>query len=140
MRASTPLEWCGADWPLHLHGSSGCRNRDAQEPFTGDPRETVMIRNLLFVAVCLTSTAALAGPPRQFLDDAIKGDNSEMTLGRLIASRGSSAQVKSFGNTLYRDHSLAKGQAVAVARQMGVRPPTEMMPEARVEQRKLERL
>jgi putative membrane protein len=99
-----------------------------------------MIRKLIFVAACLTSTAALSAPPRAFLDDAIKGDNSEIALGRLIAARGYSAQVRSFGNTLTRDHSTARGQAVAVARQMGVRPPTAMMAEARAEQRKLERL
>lgn len=99
-----------------------------------------MIRKLIFVAACLTSTVALAAPPRSFLDDAIKGDNSEIALGRLIAARGASAQVRSFGSTLYRDHSTARGQAVAVARQIGMRPPRAMMPEARYEQRKLERM
>lgn len=99
-----------------------------------------MIRKLVFVAACLTSTAALAAPPRVFLNDAIKGDNSEISLGRLIAARGYSAQVRSFGNTLYRDHSTARGQAVAVAREIGMRPPTAMMAEARMEHRKLERL
>jgi putative membrane protein len=99
-----------------------------------------MLRKLIFAAACLTSTAALAAPPPSFLDDAIKGDNSEITLGRLIASRGASADVRSFGTTLYRDHSTARSQAVAVARQIGVRPPTQMMAEARSEQRKLQRL
>lgn len=99
-----------------------------------------MLRKLIFAAACLTSTAALASPPRSFLDDAIKGDNSEITLGRLIASRGASSDVRRFGSTLYRDHSTARGEAVAVARQMGVRPPRQMMAEARSEQRKLERL
>ena len=99
-----------------------------------------MIRKLMFVAACLTSTAALAAPPAKFLRDAIKGDNSEITLGRLIAARGASAQVRSFGSTLVSDHSAARGQAVAVARQMGVRPPIGIMPEARAERMKLERL
>lgn len=92
-----------------------------------------MIRKLVFVAACLCSTVALAAPPRTFLNDAIKGDNSEIALGRLIAARGYSAQVRSFGNTLYRDHSMARGQAVAVARQFGVIPPRAMMAEARTE-------
>ena len=99
-----------------------------------------MIRKLIFAAACLTSTAALSAPPRTFLNDAIKGDNSEIALGRLIAARGYSAQVRSFGNTLYRDHSTARGQAVAVAREIGIRPPTAMMAEARSEQRRLERM
>ena len=96
-----------------------------------------MFRKFLFLAACLTSTIALAAPPRAFLNDAIKGDNSEIALGRLIAARGYSAQVRSFGRTLYRDHSSARGQAVAVARELGMRPPREMMAEARMEQRKL---
>ena len=99
-----------------------------------------MIRKLVFIAACLTSTVALAAPPRAFLDDAIKGDNSEITLGRLISARGSSAQVRDFGNTLVSDHSTARDQAAAVAREIGVRPPTGIMPEARSEQRKLERM
>lgn len=99
-----------------------------------------MIRKFVFIAACLTSTIALAAPPRSFLDDAIKGDNSEIALGRLIAARGHSPEVRSFGKTLYRDHSSARGQAVAVAREMGMRPPRAMMAEARSEQRKLEHL
>ena len=99
-----------------------------------------MIRKIVFVAACLSSSIALGAPPRAFLNDAIKGDNSEITLGRLIAAQGHSAQVRSFGRTLYRDHSNARGQAVAVARELGVRPPTAMMAEARSERRKLEHL
>jgi putative membrane protein len=99
-----------------------------------------MFRKALFVAALVVSTAAAAAPARQFLEDAIKGDNSEATLGRLIAARGYSAQVRSFGNTLTRDHTRARAQASAVARSIGMRPPTAMMPEARSEMRKLQRL
>lgn len=96
-----------------------------------------MLRKVIFVAACLTSTIALAAPPRSFLNDAIKGDNSEISLGRVIAARGASAQVRSFGNTLVRDHSMARSQAASVARTYGMRPPTGMMAEARFEMRRL---
>ena len=99
-----------------------------------------MLRKLIFIAACLTSTAALAAPPRSFLADAIKGDNSEAALGRVIAARGYSAQVRHFGATLTRDHSAARVQAAAVARSYGMRPPASMMPEARSELRLLTRL
>ena len=99
-----------------------------------------MIRKLILVAASLTSAAAFAAPPRSFLSDAIKGDNSEATLGRVIAARGYSAQVKSFGATLTRDHSNARVQAAAVARSFGMVPSRAMMPEARSEMRKLERM
>jgi putative membrane protein len=99
-----------------------------------------MIRKALFVAGLIVSSAASAAPARQFLEDAIKGDNSEATLGRLIAARGASAQVRRFGNTLMHDHSAARVQASADARSIGMRPPRAMMPEARSEMRRLERL
>jgi putative membrane protein len=99
-----------------------------------------MTRKILFVAALLVSTSASAAPASKFLSDAIKGDNSETTLGRLIASRGHSASVRSFGRTLERDHSAARVQAVSLARRMDVPVPTAMMPEARAEMRKLEGL
>ena len=100
-----------------------------------------MIRKSLFAAAAIMlSTSALAAPPAKFLGDAIKGDNSEMRLGRLIAARGSSPAVRSYGRTLERDHGAARSQAVAVARRMHVPAPTAMMPEARSEYYKLERM
>lgn len=96
-----------------------------------------MIRKMIFVALCVTSTAALAAPPRSFLEDAIKGDNSEVLAGQYIAAHGASSQVRSFGRTLYRDHANARAQAAAVARTYGMRIPGATMPEARREMRKL---
>lgn len=97
-----------------------------------------MIRKLLFATAILAATPALAAKPAaNFLRDAIKGDNSEVRLGRLIENRGASAQVRDFGRTLVRDHSAGRIQASALARRMGVRPPREMMAEARAEYAKL---
>ena len=99
-----------------------------------------MYRKLLFTAVLLVSSAAGAAPASKFLHDAIQGDNSETRLGTLIAARGSSAEVRSFGRTLVRDHSTARVQAAALARRMRVSVPTSIMPEARTEYAKLQRL
>jgi len=99
-----------------------------------------MIRSALFAAALVASTAATAAPPSQFLHDAIRGDNSEIRLGGLIAAHGASAAVRSYGRTLQRDHSIARGQAVAVARLMRVGVPSSIMPEARSEYAKLERM
>lgn len=98
-----------------------------------------MFRTLTFAALLAGSIAApaFAAPAGTFLRNAIMGDNSEARLGRLIASRGYRAQVRSFGRTLTSDHSAARAQASALARRMGVRPPTAMMPEARAEYAKL---
>eukprot|EP01035_Chromulina_nebulosa_P014559 gene14559-19263_t len=51
---------------------------------------------------------ALAQNDKAFLRDAIKGDNSEIALGKLAADKGASEGVKSFGMTLATDHAKAK--------------------------------
>jgi putative membrane protein len=99
-----------------------------------------MLRKLLFTAALLASSAAGAAPAPIFLHEAIQGDNSEIRLGKLVAARGSSAAVRSFGRTLVLDHSTARAQAAAVAQRMGVSVPNSMMPDARSEYAKLERL
>ena len=99
-----------------------------------------MLRSLLFSAAILVSSAAAAAPPAKFLGNAIRGDNSEIRLGSLIAARGYDPAVRSFGRTLERDHSTARGQAVAVSRLMRVAVPRSMMPEARAEYAKLQHM
>src|SRR5438067_1736205 len=106
-------------------------------PFHG---RLVMVRILAFAAALLCSTGASAASASHFLSDAIKGDNSETRLGQLIASRGHDAAVRRFGDTLVADHSEARVQASGVARQMSVPIPSAMMPEARTELSKLQRL
>ena len=76
------------------------------------------------------STAAFAKTKKEFLDDAIKGDNSEIAMGQLAVAKGASEPVKTFGHTLIDDHSKAKTEASAVAAKMGVSPPSEMAPDA----------
>jgi putative membrane protein len=99
-----------------------------------------MYRKLFFTIALLASSAASAAPAPKFLHDAIQGDNSETRLGALIASRGHSAAVRSFGRTLERDHSTARVQAASVARRMGVSVPGSMMPEAKAEYAKLQHM
>lgn len=85
------------------------------------------------------ATAAGASPreDRHFLQDALKGDNSEMTLGDMAARMGSSPALRDYGRTLHDDHARAKEDALRVATAMGVADTSEMMPEARAEARKL---
>lgn len=92
------------------------------------------------LAVLALPIAAHAAPAGKFLGDAIRGDNSEVTLGRLATQRGHSPDVRRFGAMLVRDHSNAKVQAVAAARRDRVAVPGGMMPEAAAEYRKLNRL
>lgn len=99
-----------------------------------------MLRKLLFTTALLASSAAGAAPASKFLHEAIQGDNSESRLGALIASRGSTDAVRSYGRTLESDHSTARIQAAAVARRMHLPVPRSMMSEARSEYAKLQHM
>jgi len=94
------------------------------------------------VAAALVCGPALAQPDdaRRFLEDALKGDNSEMMLGRLAAEHGASAEVRAYGQTLHDDHARARDAAEPVARQVGVAITDKTTPEAMQERRKLEGL
>ena len=79
--------------------------------------------SLALALVAGVSTATLAKTEKEFITDAIKGDNSEIALGQLAVSKSPSEPVKAFGQTLIDDHSRAKAAASAVAMKVGVSPP-----------------
>ena len=91
-------------------------------------------------ALAAVPAAAQPKPPQAFLSDAIKGDNSEMKLGALAHTKGSTAAVRDFGATLERDHGKAKTMAAATARSKRVAVPSAMKPEATEEYAKLSKL
>jgi putative membrane protein len=107
-----------------------------------------MIGKTLFGAACAAmimaasalSSAAYADSPKQFLETAIKGDNSEMMLGRMAERQGSSRSIQEFGKTLLDDHSKAKAQAAQVAEQWGVPVLQKALPQALEERDRLARL
>jgi putative membrane protein len=99
-----------------------------------------MIRTLLIAAVLAIPTAASAAPPSVFLRDAIRGNFSEVTLGRMIQSRSASPQVRQFGAMLVRDHSKGLAQAQQIAARLRLRIPATLTPEARSEQVRLRHL
>jgi putative membrane protein len=99
-----------------------------------------MVRTFLFAAALFAAGPAFAAPAAHFLKDAIQGDYSEATLGRVIQARGASPQVRSFGAMLTSDHTRALGQAQAVAAREHVHIRASMAPEARDELYRLRRL
>ena len=96
--------------------------------------------SLALALVAGVSTATLAKTEKEFITDAIKGDNSEIALGQLAVSKSPSEPVKAFGQTLIDDHSKAKAEASAVAMKVGVSPPGEISPEAQTAMTKLKGL
>ena len=97
-----------------------------------------MFARIVFVAAILAPVPALAEPAQQFLNYAIDGDHSEVTLGRLTSERGASPQVRDFGSMLVTDHTKAQQQAMQVANREGIHPQVKLAPEASAEMKKLQ--
>jgi putative membrane protein len=93
-----------------------------------------MVRKFLLGALLLSGSAAVAAPAPAFLKDAIRGNFSEVALGRIIQNRGSTGQVRQFGSMLVSDHSKGLAQAQQIAARLRLRIPATLTPEARHEQ------
>ncbi|WP_340264732.1 DUF4142 domain-containing protein [Sphingobium mellinum] len=94
---------------------------------------------LTIAASALLASAAQAAPrsDRQFLADAMKGDNGEVTLGRLAQDRGASPAVRAYGRLLVADHGQHKQKLAALGRSLNVRPTSAMTPDAMKAERML---
>lgn len=99
-----------------------------------------MFRKILTAAIVLVPASALAAPPTLFLREAIQGNYSEVFVGRIIQHQGSTQRVRSFGAMLVSDHGKGLEQAQAIADRMHLRIPVMLTPQARREQRLLQRL
>lgn len=83
---------------------------------------------------------ALAKTEKEFVADAIKGDNSEVALGQLAVTKGGNDQVRSFGQILVNDHTKHRNETAALAAKLGVSPPDGMSTEAQQEEAELQKL
>lgn len=91
----------------------------------------------LLIGSLFCAMPAFAASPSDFVTEAIKGDNSEIMLGKYAAEHGASVAVKQYGRTLAADHLKAKRQMASVARKVGVTPPSGATLEADAERVKL---
>lgn len=92
------------------------------------------------MALLALSPAAQADSPRQFLQNALQGANSEIMLGRMAAERARSPAVREFGQTLVSDHQQARQELRELGRDFGLRPGWQPSDEARDERQKLDGL
>lgn len=99
-----------------------------------------MIRKIVLGALLVSGSVCVAAPAPSFLKTAIRGNFSEVSLGRIIQNRGSTAQVRRFGSMLVTDHSKGLAQAQQIAARLRLRIPTTLTPQARAEQVKLRHL
>jgi putative membrane protein len=87
-----------------------------------------MKRTSLLLALILPVTAALAaGDPadQAFVTQAAQGGIAEVELGKLASQKGSTAQVKSFGQKMVTDHEMANTKLKTIATRKGFTVPAE---------------
>ncbi len=58
-----------------------------------------------------------------FVQSALQGGIAEVALGKLAAQKGTSADVRQFGEKMVQDHSQLNDRMEQVAQQIGVRSP-----------------
>jgi putative membrane protein len=81
--------------------------------------------------------AGVAKADKQFFEKAAAGGMFEVEAGKLAESKGQSAEVKSYGSMLVKDHSAANEELKALAGKKGVTLPTALPKDM---QKKLDKL
>jgi putative membrane protein len=69
------------------------------------------------------ASASAGMPDRAFVKKALEGGMAEVQLGQLAAEKGSSDDVKQFGQMMVTDHTKLGDQMKVVAQQLNVTPP-----------------
>jgi len=70
--------------------------------------------------MAMNNGAAAMTVDAAFLTDAMKGDNSEVAIGKLAAAQGGSQAVKDLGTMLVTDHGAHKDKLAAMASGAGI--------------------
>ena len=83
---------------------------------------------------------AVSSRDRNFMMDAAMGGMMEVELGRWAAQKGTSAEVKQFGQRMIEDHTRANTELMQLASSKGMSLPTEMDQKHQNNTRKITRL
>jgi putative membrane protein len=85
-----------------------------------------------------SSTTANASSDQKFVEDAIKGNRAEVTLGKMVASKTKDPGVKQFAQMMVQDHTKALGQLQQLAKQKNIAVPDGLPDDAQQLQSKLQ--
>ena len=77
---------------------------------------------------------------KDFVRSALEGGMAEVEMGKLAAQKGTSDDVKQFGQKMVQDHTQLGDQMKPVAQQLGVREPNGLSKKDRSELAKLSSL
>ena len=89
------------------------------------------------VAVAQTPSATTTPADKKFLHKAAEGGYAEIQLGQLAVQKGSSDDVKKFGQKMVDDHTALNDQMKPFADAAGLQPPTKLSSKDQAEYDKL---
>src|SRR3954454_16232901 len=69
------------------------------------------------------NTTSASSSDKKFVHSALEGGNAEIQLGQLAAQKGSSEDVKQFGQKMVDDHTKLGDQMKQIAQQQGIDVP-----------------
>jgi putative membrane protein len=86
------------------------------------------------------SPPAISNDDRAFMAEAATGGMAEVEMGRLAATKATSAAVKRFGQRMVTEHSNANAELKRLAKREGVTLPTDLTAEQKADRDKLSNL
>lgn len=113
---------------------SACNNRAADNNMAADD---VNMATADLNGTDMNAGATAGTVDSAFLTEAMKGDNSEVALGKIAQTKGASQGVKDLGSMLVTDHGAHKTEVAALAQQNGVAVTDDISDEAKAMQTKL---
>jgi putative membrane protein len=85
-----------------------------------------------------TSNTGSSNSDQTFLQDAIKGNRAEVTLGKMVAAKTKDPSVKQFAQMMVKDHTVALSQLQQLAQQKNITVPEGLPDDAKELQSKLQ--
>lgn len=85
-----------------------------------------------------SSSDASSNADQQFVQDAIKGNRAEVTLGNMVAAKTKNPNVKQFAQMMVKDHTQALSQLQQLAQQKKIDVPQGLPDDAQQLQSKLQ--
>ena len=101
------------------------RSREAQDARSGITPETMRGRSGT-AGTAAAGAGELARADRTAIMDMAMANMAEVEMGKMAQSKGTSEQVKSFGQQMIDDHGKALSELQALAQAKGVTLPTEL--------------
>jgi len=121
-------------------GTTGSRSGPTGASATGSSSGSMGTSGSMAGSASASASPSLASADKSFILKAAEGGMAEVELGRLAAQKGSSEQVKQFGQRMVDDHSKANDQLKQIASSKGVSLPSDLAAKDKRERDRLSKL